>query len=425
MNSLLIKYFTIFLFLFLTSISSISQTRYIDSIFTSIKKTSGIIYGNNKNYLGIPENLLLDFYEPENDTLSKRPLMIWIHGGAFLSGTRENEDVVFYCNEFAKKGYVTASIDYRLGSLPTITEFMGAVIRAIQDMKAAVRFFRANKDIYGIDTSRIICGGTSAGAFTAIHAGYMTENEIPDSINLSETGSLEGNSGNPGYSSQFHLIVNCWGAIWDTTWIKPGDLPIVGIHGTADSTVPCYSGNALGLFPVYGSAIIARVATRLRIANALKLFYGAGHQLEGGSNEDVKARYDTSVNVISQFVYETLLSQPVIVENHQSIPNGFILYQNYPNPFNPVTKIKYSIPRGRTSLMKFIQLKVYDVLGTEVAALVNEEKPPGNYEVNFNANNLSSGIYFYRIEINSDNFKENKVGSEGNYSETKKMIILK
>jgi para-nitrobenzyl esterase len=142
METLSLKHFIIFFLIILFSINSLSQIRYIDSVFTSVKKTTGVQYGNNTNYLGIPENLLLDIYEPENDTLSKRPLMIWVHGGAFLSGTRENEDVVFYCNEFAKKGYVTASIDYRLGSLPIITEFMGAVIRAIQDMKAAIRFFR-------------------------------------------------------------------------------------------------------------------------------------------------------------------------------------------------------------------------------------------------------------------------------------------
>jgi hypothetical protein len=414
METLSLKHFIIFFLIILFSINSLSQIRYIDSVFTSVKKTTGVQYGNNTNYLGIPENLLLDIYEPENDTLSKRPLMIWVHGGAFLSGTRENEDVVFYCNEFAKKGYVTASIDYRLGSLPIITEFMGAVIRAIQDMKAAIRFFRENKDFYRIDTSEIICGGTSAGAFTAIHAGYMNENEIPDSINLTETGGLEGNSGNPGFSSEFHLIINCWGAIWDTTWIKPGDIPIVGIHGTSDNTVPCYYGNALGLFPVYGSAIIARVATRLGIPNTLKLFYGADHQLAGGSNEDVKARYDTSVNVISQFVYNVLLSSPILAVKEKLIAKGFILNQNYPNPFNPATTISYHL-----AVNCGVKLQVFDLLGREVATLVNGEQPEGNYRVLFNIKNLptgrqnlESGIYFYRL-------------TAGNFIDSKKFILLK
>ncbi|MEP0862683.1 MAG: T9SS type A sorting domain-containing protein, partial [Ignavibacterium sp.] len=93
----------------------------------------------------------------------------------------------------------------------------------------------------------------------------------------------------------------------------------------------------------------------------------------------------------------------------QPIINNFILEQNYPNPFNPSTKIKYVIPNGVRNL---VTLKVYDVLGNEVATLVNEEKPAGIYEVEFNASKLSSGIYFYKLQA-------------GSFVETKKMILLK
>jgi hypothetical protein len=95
------------------------------------------------------------------------------------------------------------------------------------------------------------------------------------------------------------------------------------------------------------------------------------------------------------------------VKNEKSEPLIFALYQNYPNPFNPSTTIKYSIPKA-----SFVTLRVYDILGREVATLVNEEKPAANYEIKFNANNLSSGVYFYRI-------------AAGNFISTKKFIILK
>ncbi len=95
------------------------------------------------------------------------------------------------------------------------------------------------------------------------------------------------------------------------------------------------------------------------------------------------------------------------VEDAAALPSGFILAQNYPNPFNPTTKIKYSIPEvSQTSL------KVYDILGNEVAALVNQEKPAGTYEVEFNASSLSSGVYFYKLK-------------SGSFISTKKMIVLK
>lgn len=90
----------------------------------------------------------------------------------------------------------------------------------------------------------------------------------------------------------------------------------------------------------------------------------------------------------------------------------YALEQNYPNPFNPATIIKYSIPDAGTGLAMSVTLKVYDILGNEVAALVNEAKQPGNYEVEFNANHLSSGTYFYTIIADG-------------FFQTKKMIILK
>ena len=98
------------------------------------------------------------------------------------------------------------------------------------------------------------------------------------------------------------------------------------------------------------------------------------------------------------------LSQMITsVEDQNDIPISFNLSQNYPNPFNPSTKINYSITE-----FSQVALKIYDVLGTEVATLVNEEKPAGNYEVNFNASQLSSGIYFYKLQAgNFVSTKEN------------------
>jgi hypothetical protein len=94
-------------------------------------------------------------------------------------------------------------------------------------------------------------------------------------------------------------------------------------------------------------------------------------------------------------------------ENNLSNTEDFSLKQNYPNPFNPITKISYRLPASG-----FVTLVVYDLFGKEVATLVNEEKPAGNYQVKFDAPQLSSGIYFYRLHA-------------GNLVETKKMILLK
>jgi hypothetical protein len=110
---------------------------------------------------------------------------------------------------------------------------------------------------------------------------------------------------------------------------------------------------------------------------------------------------------------------PTSVSQHPISPDEFFLYQNSPNPFNPSTKIKYTIPsviatpleRGKQS--QFVSLKIYDVLGNEVATLVNKEVSAGTYEVEFSAKGGSaSGVYFYKIKA-------------GEYSDTKKMILMK
>jgi len=102
-------------------------------------------------------------------------------------------------------------------------------------------------------------------------------------------------------------------------------------------------------------------------------------------------------------------------DNHQKLYT-FNLEQNYPNPFNPSTKIKFTIPQSvtasETKQSHLVMLKVYDVLGNEIATLVNEVKPADSYEVEFSGMKLPSGIYFYQLKA-------------GSFVETKKMILLK
>ncbi len=128
---------------------------------------------------------------------------------------------------------------------------------------------------------------------------------------------------------------------------------------------------------------------------------------------DVTRASDHLPHVVD-FDFDPLVSVREIGE--ETIPKNFELFQNYPNPFNPSTTIKYSIPnivgKEHASSLQNVQLTVYDILGREVATLVNEQQTPGNYEVKFNAKNLGSGIYFYKL-------------TAGNFSDIKKMIILK
>lgn len=116
----------------------------------------------------------------------------------------------------------------------------------------------------------------------------------------------------------------------------------------------------------------------------------------------------TVENVFGTMGTHKLINVVTDVEKlNTEIPVDYILEQNYPNPFNPSTSIRFSIPEAG-----FVSLKVFNLLGEEVASLLNEEKLAGNYEVSFKVSDLSSGIYFYSISSN-------------NFTQTKKMIILK
>ncbi|MFH1197479.1 MAG: alpha/beta hydrolase-fold protein [bacterium] len=148
-------------------------------------------------------------------------------------------------------------------------------------------------------------------------------------------------------------------------------------------------------------------------------------------------------NRIEQFMLPRLSEKfrfedtPTGIEDRKTMLNDFNLFQNYPNPFNPTTTIKYSIPTsvetgqlarqltGAPSLQT--TLKIYDMLGNEVVTLVNEQKEPGNYEVEFDGSQLSSGVYFYRIEIHSDKLTvDNASHRRGKYfSSAKKLVLLK
>ncbi|HCY75403.1 MAG TPA: hypothetical protein DHV28_05740 [Ignavibacteriales bacterium] len=110
---------------------------------------------------------------------------------------------------------------------------------------------------------------------------------------------------------------------------------------------------------------------------------------------------------LRQIDYNGAFAYSQIVEVDVSAPIEFALTQNYPNPFNPSTIISYSIPQN-----SFVTLKVYDIIGNEIATLVNESKSAGKYDVRFDASNLSNGVYFYTIKAD-------------NFTSSKKMILMK
>lgn len=202
--------------------------RYRDAVFSSVQVNSNIQYGSAPGANGNPVALLLDLYRPPaSDTQTRRPALVWVHGGSFSGGDKTNTVPVDVANTFAKLGYVVVSINYRLLGSNCVANPSGCTIAALEahhDAQAAVRWLRANAATYGIDPARIGIGGESAGGITATLVGVYSEDV--------------GSSGNPGFASTVGGFVSVSGGLPGGAFAGAGDSPGLFFHGTADGVVP-------------------------------------------------------------------------------------------------------------------------------------------------------------------------------------------
>ncbi len=190
----------------------------------SYDSTLNIKYGSAVNVFGKIDTLKLDLYTPKcnNGVVNNpKPLLIWVHGGAFLAGSKDEASITYMCKEFAKRGYVTASIQYRLGfiadekqwncNFPNYAcvfatdsaEWLRAYYRAVQDVKGAMRFLINRNKIYNIDTNNVFLAGESAGAFTALGATLLdtTAERMKETFELADVPSPHPNSYSCPYNS--------------------------------------------------------------------------------------------------------------------------------------------------------------------------------------------------------------------------------
>ena len=289
------KYFLVIL---LFPLIGHSQCRYFNRIFNNITRTADIIYGNapaiTSFYISesftTPQDLKLDLFRPIPDLDPKRPLIIFAHSGGFINGTKENQDMQALADTFAHYGYVTASMEYRLNfNLLSSNSSERAVWRGIQDGSAAVRFFKQNSVLFGIDTNKIFVMGSSAGAFLALGLAYVDDSERPANTFTSPNLGCKNCSGN-NYPSTSKVagIISCWGATKDTSWIQNNNnIPVQLFHGTMDGTVPFTEGYPFGLATityVRGSEEINEQLNRTSIYHEFYPAAGQDHEYWGTSN---------------------------------------------------------------------------------------------------------------------------------------------
>ena len=314
---------------------AMGQQRYLEEVFTDVDVTSDVKYGENYSILtGMPVlgDLLMDVYEPNGDTVTDRPLIIMAHAGSFLPkgpnqlplGTKTDSCMVEMCMQFAKRGWVAASIDYRLGWNPTSTDpdvraetIINAVYRAMQDMKACVRYFKSESGTYSIDTTKITVGGSNSGGYMALaYASLNKASELQllkfkNSMNgnpyvdQAVTGGFDGEGGamgvnnysNPGHSSEVQLALNLGGAIGDTSWQEAGEIPIVSFHGIEDALTPYKTSVVIvaatmqSVVEVSGSHDLSRYATALGNQELYDDLFNDPHTMVAKSRTDHKGLF--------------------------------------------------------------------------------------------------------------------------------------
>lgn len=381
--------------------------RYQTDIYPNVD-VSTVQYGSNLDLNSTTINLTMDIYQPQGDTSTNRPLIIFAHGGSFSAGTKNDADIVFFATQMAKKGYVCASINYRLApsafSLLAEETTVKVVLMAMQDGKASVRYFRqdaATTNTYKINPDQIFIGGTSAGGILGINMAFLDSTDVmsPNWLNWStQVGGLEGVSGNPGYCSLVNGTFGFAGGVADLNWINNNDVPWYGCHAETDNTVKIGYGQPLnGFTPVYlyGSDSINGRLNSLGIHASFDRYTGGNHPPFNGSSTIMANNKDS----LATFLYRILdcnpnnLQLPTQKTCNVSVGLAELTKNNveakiYPNPFNNQITValnnNFTLTNTRISIINSIG----EVLIDQVA---------NSYINTINLSNFAQGVYFVRI----------------------------
>ncbi len=280
------------------SITALSQKYCISGRFTktdyfkdsSITFLNKVVYGSAIDWQGKLKEVDMSVFMPKNnvDSLKKRPLILFIHGGSFNGGSKTSFHNL--ARLLARQGFVTVSINYRLGWIidfgRTDTSFNEDYYRAVQDSKAAIRFLVHNAAEYGIDTSEIFLCGGSAGAITILTDAFYTQ-KIWDTYFPwlhKKLGATDSSTNKLLEHYSIKGLVSMWGQIRDTTLITSQiakRIPILLCHGTADRVVAYVKSDTAHypklLNPAYGSYLIAQRYKHLGACYQLNTKINGGH----------------------------------------------------------------------------------------------------------------------------------------------------
>lgn len=376
-----------------------SDARYSEVVFfdsTEITIGNNIQFGTALDYLGNSYSMRMDLYYPNLniDTSPKRPFVMLFHGGGFSSGDKQSGDIKDLCFHLAMRGFVCASVNYRLGFDFTEYGQYKARYRAIQDGHAAMRYVVNNANTVRIDTSWMFIGGQSAGSLLALGMVYADQSEL-DSISLLynanstsvELGNLysSGNSLTNTYS--FKGIFNNWGGVTETELDFVEMLPTIAFHGGLDTLVKIDSDTSFLHYSLIGSRAIHFDLLANNICSEITIDTTGGHGIYRNASSEFRASKascffksvfcNNCVDFYSTDSIPSNCSSPLSVDD-----NYFALKITiFPNPFENTFKIN--------GVIGALDLTFYNSVGQLV---YREEIYNGEVQIS-----LIPGLYFLTI----------------------------
>ena len=379
--------------------SSCDGQRYREDVFQNVSLATAVKYGENTTIGGSFQELYMDIYVPAGDTETDRPAIVFAFGGAFIVGTREDMDGV--CKAFARKGYVAATIDYRLLDLSNADslQMSDVVVKASNDMRAAIRFLREdalNDNQYGINPDLIFSGGVSAGAVTAAQAAYFDEgDELPESFEdiITANGGIEGNSStNTSISSAVSGVINLSGAVKDADFIDEDDPALFSVHDNGDVVVPFNMG-ASSLFPqggvLEGSNLMHQQAEEVGLLNELIVVNSSSHVSYFLSSTGT-VNFNTVMEDGASFIYDIVCEGFTSLDEQAIQPNVRV----FPNP--ATTDLFVQVPEEAANL----SVEVYDITGR----LVLKEQRRNSTDHQLSIENLEAGSYMLKLVFQDERY---------------------
>ncbi len=371
--------------------------RYMEPIFNNLIETFDVKYGENISVTGQTVELFVDVFEPEESDVNARPLVLLLHGGSFVTGDKSSMHNI--CRDFASRGYVAATMSYRLFDgplipLPDSLVLIEVVVQSVEDAFGAMRFFindAQTDDLFGINPDMIFIGGTSAGGITSIHTAYMDEN---DDVLAFMTQHIDPDLGLPGASNEFtdinpavQGVLNYSGAIYNVSWMDENDEPIFSVHDDQDYVVPYGVGFAT---PFFGIPIVSLQGSEIVHGKAEEL--GIPSELITIENSLGHVSYFN--NLSSAIAIEVLDNSSIFLEgiacadvsSTESLSQADLHIFAAPNP--SITEMQIVIPQ------EFMggQLEVFDVSGQ-----VKYAQSVRNLHMSLRASDMGRGLFVVRL----------------------------